>query len=62
MLGPYRSGKCLVQVVYSNKGATCEIDLGDEWRVNLHDDLLRSLGDWLKPENVQIVYPTGVAH
>jgi DNA polymerase-3 subunit alpha len=62
MLGPYRSGKCLVQVVYSNKGATCEIDLGDEWRVNLHDDLLRSLGDWLKPENVQIVYPTGVVH
>jgi DNA polymerase-3 subunit alpha len=62
VLGPYRSGKCLVQVVYSNKGATCEIELGDEWRVNLHDDLIRSLGDWLEPENVQIVYPAAVAH
>ena len=34
----------------------CEIDLGEAWRVNLHDDLIRSLGEWLSPENVRIVY------
>jgi DNA polymerase-3 subunit alpha len=45
-----------VQIVYYTKGATCEIELGDEWRVNLHDDLIQSLSEWLKPENVQVLY------
>jgi DNA polymerase-3 subunit alpha len=56
ILAPYRSGPCAVSVAYSGRGAACEIDLGDAWRVNLQDDLIRSLGDWLKPENVKIVY------
>jgi DNA polymerase-3 subunit alpha len=56
VLAPYRSGTCPVSVVYSTRGAVCEIDLGESWRVNLHDDLIRSLGDWLSPENVRIVY------
>jgi len=56
LLAPYRSGRCPVSVVYSNRGAACEIDLGDAWRVNLHDDLIKSLSDWLSPENVNIVY------
>jgi DNA polymerase-3 subunit alpha len=56
ILAPYRSGTCPVSVVYSGRGAACEIDLGDAWRVSLQDDLIRSLGDWLKPENVKVVY------
>jgi DNA polymerase-3 subunit alpha len=56
ILAPYRSGTCPVSVVYSGRGAECEIDLGEAWRVNLQDDLIRSLGDWLRPENVKIVY------
>ena len=56
VLAPYRNGSCPVSVVYSNRGAVCEIDLGEGWRVNLHDDLIKSLGDWLSPENVRIVY------
>ncbi len=56
MLAPYRSGRCPVSVVYSNRGASCKIDLGEAWRVNLHDDLIKSLSDWLSPENVRIVY------
>ena len=56
ILAPYRSGTCPVSVVYSSRGAECEIDLGEAWRVNLQDDLIRSLGDWLRPENVKIVY------
>ena len=38
------------------KAPQCRIDLGDEWRVKLDDDLIQSLGAWLKPENVQILY------
>jgi DNA polymerase-3 subunit alpha len=57
LLAPYRSGNCPVKIEYYNKGATCEIMLGDDWRVDLRDDLIRSLEDWVQPENVQIVYP-----
>ncbi len=56
LLTPYRSGTCPVSVVYSSRAATCEIGLGADWRVNLHDDLIRSLSDWLSPENVTILY------
>jgi DNA polymerase III subunit alpha len=56
VLAPYRSGTCPVSVVYSSRGAVCEIDLGEGWRVNLHEDLIRSLGEWLSPENVRILY------
>jgi DNA polymerase-3 subunit alpha len=56
LLAPYRNGGCPVSVVYASRGAMCEIDLGESWRVNLHDDLIRSLGDWLQPENVKILY------
>ncbi|MCI3950597.1 MAG: dnaE, partial [Burkholderiales bacterium] len=56
LLAPHRNGTCPVSIVYSNNGAICEIDLGEAWRVKLHDDLIRSLGEWLKPENVNIVY------
>jgi DNA polymerase-3 subunit alpha len=61
LLAPYRSGQCPVSVVYSNRGATCEIDLGEAWRVNLHDELIRSLREWLSPENVTIVYNESVS-
>jgi DNA polymerase-3 subunit alpha len=56
ILMPFRNGRCPVSVVYSTRGAVCEIDLGDAWRVSLQDELIRSLGSWLKPENVRIVY------
>ncbi|MFN7085395.1 MAG: DNA polymerase III subunit alpha [Burkholderiales bacterium] len=56
LLSPYRKGNCPVSIVYSNRAATCEIDLGDEWRVNLHDDLIRSLSEWLSADNIDIVY------
>jgi DNA polymerase-3 subunit alpha len=56
LLAPYRSGNCPVQIVYYNKGAACEIELGEEWCVNLHDDLISSLAGWLEPKNVQILY------
>jgi DNA polymerase-3 subunit alpha len=56
VLAPYRSGRCPVSIVYSNRDASCEIDLGEAWRVNLHEDLIKSLAEWFSPENVRIVY------
>jgi len=56
LLAPYRNGACPVSVVYNNHHAECRIDLGDEWRVRLDDGLIKSLGDWLRPENVQVIF------
>jgi DNA polymerase-3 subunit alpha len=33
------------------------MQLGDTWRVNLEDALVQSLNEWLKPENVEVLYP-----
>jgi len=30
--------------------------LGDDWRVELHDDLLKHLHAWLSKDNVKILY------
>ncbi|RPJ46543.1 MAG: DNA polymerase III subunit alpha [Betaproteobacteria bacterium] len=56
LLGPHRQGQCPVAVEYLSNGARCEIKLGAAWQVNLNDDLLRALADWLKPENVHVLY------
>jgi DNA polymerase-3 subunit alpha len=45
-----------VAVCYNNGGAMVELRLGEEWRVKIEDSLLQSLGDWLRPENVKVVY------
>ncbi|MES2565183.1 MAG: DNA polymerase III subunit alpha [Pseudomonadota bacterium] len=57
-LAPYREGKCPVQVVYHNKSASCEIQLGDAWRVSPSEDLMQTLREGFSAENVRIVYPT----
>jgi DNA polymerase-3 subunit alpha len=46
-----------VAVRYRNGGASVEMQLGDTWRVNLEDALVQSLNEWLKPENVEVLYP-----
>jgi len=56
LLDPYKPGACMVSVLYSNPDAQCRIDLGEEWRVRPDDTLMQSLADWLRPENVQLVY------
>jgi DNA polymerase-3 subunit alpha len=47
---------CPVQVDYRNRDARCELSLGADWRVELHDDLLAGLRAWLSDENVKILY------
>jgi DNA polymerase-3 subunit alpha len=57
LLEPYRNGPCPVAVRYKNGGASVEMQLGDSWRVNLDEALMASLREWLKPENVEVLYP-----
>jgi DNA polymerase-3 subunit alpha len=56
ILGPYRNGTCPVSIVYNNATAEVEVLLGDDWKVNLQDGLLQSLGKWIKPNDIEIVY------
>ena len=58
LLSPYaqQEGGCPVWVEYSNPQAQCRVKLGEAWRVKLDDRLLESLGGWLKPGAVQVMY------
>ena len=58
LLAPYRAqeGGCPVWVEYHNPNARCRVRLGEDWRVRLDDRLLESLGGWLKPEAVNVIY------
>jgi DNA polymerase-3 subunit alpha len=55
LLTPF-PGVAPVRIRYQNHNAACELTLGANYRVNLEDSLLRDLREWLKPENVRIVY------
>jgi DNA polymerase-3 subunit alpha len=59
LLAPYcdtGNGGCPVSIAYHNRNASCEIELGAAWRVNLKDDLLHSLSAWLDAGNVRVIY------
>ena len=57
LLAPYCNGACPVDVRYQNAAASVDMRLGDDWRVSLDDRLLASLAEWLRPENVEVIYP-----
>jgi DNA polymerase-3 subunit alpha len=59
MLAPYRAAGeagCAVLVHYENDGASCDVALGDAWRVRPDDLLLGELSSWLSPEAVRFTY------
>ena len=61
LLSPYRSQStekrlCPVKIEYHNAQGQASLMLGDAWRVELHDDLLRNLQAWLSKDNVKILY------
>jgi len=56
LIEPFRSGTCPITIRYQNAAAGGDIELGEAWRVNLDDNLLGSLREWLAPDNVQVVY------
>ena len=56
LLAPHRNGPCPITIYYQTGGASTAVRLGDDWRVNLDEGLLKSLREWLTPDNVEIVF------
>ena len=58
LLAPYKvpEGGCPVWVDYLAPHARCRVRLGEGWRVRLDDRLIESLGGWLKPDAVNVIY------
>jgi DNA polymerase-3 subunit alpha len=57
ILEPHRPGNKPITISYcSDRGVSGNIDLPEQWRVNLDDALIDRLREWLKPENVEVVY------
>jgi DNA polymerase-3 subunit alpha len=57
LLAPYiRESACKVVLNYRNNKASCEVPFPDHWRVELREELLASLREWLTNENVKILY------
>jgi DNA polymerase-3 subunit alpha len=54
-LTPYRAERgCAVLVHWEGTGASCDVALGDAWRVRPDERLIGELSAWLSPENVQL--------
>ena len=47
---------CAIKVEYHNQTSKVELMLGNEWRVDLHDELIMGLTEWLSRDNVKILY------
>ena len=47
---------CAVKVEYHNKTSKVELMLGNDWRVDLDDELIAGLTEWLSRDNVKILY------
>jgi DNA polymerase-3 subunit alpha len=56
LLAPLCGGKCQVVIDYRNHLGQVQLPLGDEWRVSLHEDLLRRLRELLGEQAVRVVY------
>ena len=61
ILSPFRAKAgdrklCPVKIEYHNTQGQASLMLGDNWRVELQDDLIHHLQAWLSKENVKILY------
>ncbi len=59
LLAPYRAageGGCPVLVHCESAGASCDVALGDAWRVRPDEQMLGELSAWLSPEAVEFQY------
>jgi DNA polymerase-3 subunit alpha len=56
MLLPFREGGCPVWVNYQSEQARAQLALGNNWRVQPTDELLRRLRDALGQEAVEVIY------
>jgi len=58
-LAPNQPHSCPILIRYNNGTASVDVPLPETWRVRISEDLLQSLYEWLKPENVDLQYDTG---
>jgi DNA polymerase III subunit alpha len=56
ILAPHRPGDKPIIVAYRNERVSGEVQLSEEWRVNLDDALIDRLRAWLAPEAVEVLY------
>ena len=56
IIKPWSEGECRILIQYSNGFASCQLNLGDKWRVTLADALINDLRAVLQPENVKVGY------
>ena len=47
---------CAVKIEYHNQTSKVELMLGNDWRVDLHEELIAGLTQWLSRDNVKILY------
>ena len=55
---PFRNGRSEVSIQYDNKDAIANLNLGEEWRLTINDDLLDDLSESIGKENIKIDYNT----
>ncbi len=56
ILKNHLSDKCHVMIQYDNKTASGTISLGNDWRVNINDELLSELSEVLGSDKVTVMY------
>ncbi|MET0055926.1 MAG: hypothetical protein ABW108_14010, partial [Candidatus Thiodiazotropha sp. 6PLUC10] len=61
VLAPFQGGTTGVRLRYQNLLASADIQLGQEWRVNPTDELLRRLEQLFGPGSVTVGYRQSVA-
>jgi DNA polymerase-3 subunit alpha len=60
VLAPFRAaGACPVVVHYVSGAASCDVALGEGWKVRPDARLIDELSAWLSPESVRVVYANG---
>ena len=55
---PFRNGRSEVSIQYDNEDAIANLNLGEEWRLTINDDLLDDLSESIGKENIKIDYNT----
>ena len=58
IITPFRNGRSEVSIQYDNKDAIANLNLGEEWRLTINDDLLDDLSESIGKENIKIDYNT----
>ena len=56
ILSSHKSGNCRINIHYHNGNASCNLEMGDKWKVLASDNLLQSLKNTLGTDNVSIEY------